>query len=216
LWNDPKKNAPITGVVKDFNAGSLKNAIPPVLMAPWKAFYGKLNIKIQPGNMHQTLARVEDLWNKTYPEGVYEYQFLDKTIAGFYKSENELSSLFKIFAGIAIFIACLGLYGLISFMAVQRIKEVGIRKTLGASVGHIVYLFSKEFTVLIILAFAISAPIGYFFMHNWLQDFVYRITIGPEIFILAIVFSLFIAWMAVGYKAIRAALSNPVKSLRSE
>ena len=216
LWDDPKKNVPITGVIKDFNEGSLKNAIAPVLMAPWKALYRKLNIKIQPGNMHQTLARVEDLWNKTYPEGVYEYQFLDRTIADFYKSENQLSSLFKIFAGIAIFIACLGLYGLVSFMALQRIKEVGIRKTLGASVGQIVYLFSKEFTLLIILAFVLSAPVGYFIMHQWLQDFIYRITIGPGIFILAIVSSLFVAWMAVGYKAIRAALSNPVKSLRSE
>jgi putative ABC transport system permease protein len=147
----------------------VRDAIPPVLMAPWKADYAKLNIKIQPQHARQTLAIVETLWNKTYPEGVYEYQFLDKTIADFYKSEDELSSVYKIFAGIAIFISCLGLYGLVSFMAVQRIKEVGIRKTLGASVGNIVYLFSKEFTVLIVIAFFISAPLGYYFMHSWLQ-----------------------------------------------
>jgi ABC-type antimicrobial peptide transport system permease subunit len=216
LFSNPKNNFQITGVVKDFNAGSLKSAIPPILMAPWKRFYAKFNIKIQPRNVHQTLAGVESLWNKTYPEGVYEYQFLDKTIAGFYKSEDELSSLYKIFAGIAIFISCLGLYGLVSFMAVQRIKEVGIRKTLGASVGHIVYLFSKEFTVLIVLAFAISAPVGYYFMHEWLQDFTYRIVIGPGIFGLAIISSVVIAWLTVGYKAVKAALTNPVKSLRSE
>jgi predicted permease len=216
LFSNPKNNFQITGVVKDFNAGSLKSAIPPILMAPWKRFYAKFNIKIQPRNVHQTLAGVESLWNKTYPEGVYEYQFLDKTIAGFYKSEDELSSLYKIFAGIAIFISCLGLYGLVSFMAVQRIKEVGIRKTLGASVGHIVYLFSKEFTVLIVIAFAISAPAGYYFMHKWLQDYTYRIVIGPGIFGLAIMSSVVIAWLTVGYKAIRAALTNPVKSLRSE
>jgi len=216
LWNDPNKKALITGVVKDFNVGSLRNAIPPVLMAPWKAFYAKLNIKIQPGNVHQTLAGIESLWNKTYPEGVYEYQFLDKTIADFYKSEDELSSLYKIFAGIAIFIACLGLYGLVSFMALQRIKEVGIRKILGASMGQIVYLFSKEFTVLIIVAFAIASPIGYYFMHKWLQDFTYRITIGPDIFVLAIVSSVAVAWIAVGYKAVRASLVNPVRNLRSE
>jgi putative ABC transport system permease protein len=216
LWDDKKKRAQITGVVKDFNESSLKNPISAVMMAPWKQTYSKFNIKIEPKNVHQTLANVERLWNKTYPEGIYEYQFLDKTIADFYKSEDQLSSLYKIFAGIAIFISCLGLYGLVSFMAAQRIKEVGIRKTLGASVGHIVYLFSKEFTVLIVIAFAISAPIGYYFMHKWLQDFTYRITIGPGIFILAIISSVLIAWLAVGYKAIKAALTNPVKSLRSE
>jgi putative ABC transport system permease protein len=216
LWNDHKLKAKITGVVKDFNVGSLRGAIPPVLMAPWKAQYAKLNIKIQPQNVRQTLAGVESLWNKTYPEGVYEYQFLDKTIADFYKNEDELSTLFKIFAGVAIFISCLGLYGLVSFMALQRTKEVGIRKTLGASVGHIIYLFSKEFTVLIVIAFVISAPIGYYFMHKWLQDFTYRIVIGPDIFIIAILASMAIAWISVGYKAIRAALANPVKSLRSE
>jgi putative ABC transport system permease protein len=153
---------------------------------------------------------------KTYPEGLYEYQFLDKTIADFYKSEDQLATLYKIFAGIAIFISCLGLYGLVSFMAVQRTKEVGIRKTLGASVQHIVYLFSKEFTILIIIAFVISAPLGYYLMHKWLQDYTYRIEIGPEIFILAIAASMAIAWTSVGYRAVKAALANPVKSLRSE
>jgi len=216
LWNDKKLNARITGVVKDFNISSLKNAIPPVLMGPWKAQYSKLNIKIQSLNVRQTLASVEGLWNKTYPEGVYEYHFLDKTIADFYKNEDELSTLFKIFAGVAIFISCLGLYGLVSFMALQRTKEVGIRKTLGASVGHIIYLFSKEFTVLIVIAFAVSGPIGYYFMHKWLEDFTYRITIGPDIFIMALLASVAIAWTSVGYKALRAALANPVKSLRSE
>lgn len=166
--------------------------------------------------MSHTLTSVETLWNKTFPEGLYEYKFLDKTVADFYKSEDELSTLYKIFAGIAIFISCLGLYGMVSFMAVQRTKEVGIRKTLGASVGHIVYLFSKEFTVLIVIAFAISAPLGYYFMHKWLQDYTYKITIGPGIFSLAIILSVVIAWLAVGYKAVKAALANPVKSLRSE
>ena len=216
LWDDKKKYAPIVGVVKDFNIGSLKNAIPPVLMSTWKDVYQKLNIKIEPKNVNQTLASVERLWNSTFPDGMYEYQFLDEKIANFYKSEDQLSQLYKIFAGIAIFISCLGLYGLVSFMAVQRTKEVGIRKTLGASVGNIVYLFSKEFTVLIIVAFAISAPLGWYIMHKWLQDFTYKISIGPGIFILAIVASVAIAWVTVGYKAIKAALANPVKSLRSE
>jgi len=216
LWDDKRLHAQITGVAKDFNVGSLKNAIPPVLMASLKANYQKLNIKIQPVNVSQTLAGIQRLWDKTYPDGVYEYQFLDKTIADFYKSEDELSTLYKIFAGIAIFISCLGLYGLVSFMAVQRTKEVGIRKTLGASVGHIVYLFSKEFTILILIAFPIAGSLGYYFMDKWLQDYVYKITIGPGIFILAILASVAIAWVSVGYRAVKAALANPVNSLRSE
>jgi ABC-type antimicrobial peptide transport system permease subunit/AraC-like DNA-binding protein len=216
LWDDKKLNARITGVVKDYNVASLRGTIPPVLMGPWKIQYYKLNIKIQPQNVKQTLTGIDNLWNKTFPEGVYEYQFLDQKIAAFYQNEDQLSTLYKIFAGIAIFISCLGLYGLVSFMALQRTKEVGIRKTLGASVGHIVYLFSKEFTILIVIAFAISAPIAYYFMHKWLQAYTYRINIGADIFIVAMLASVTIAWISVGYKAVIAALANPVKSLRSE
>ena len=147
---------------------------------------------------------------------MYEYKFLDEKIANFYKKENQLSQLYQIFAGIAIFISCLGLYGMVSFMAVQRTKEVGIRKTLGASVANIVYLFSKEFTLLIIIAFVIAAPVAWYFSHRWLQDFTYKITPGAGIFVVSIASSVIIAWITVGYKAVKAALVNPVKSLRSE
>ncbi len=210
------KKSRIVGVVKDFNVSSLKKQIPPVIMASYKDVYQVINIKIQPADMKQTLSAVERTWNSTFPDYVYEYKFLDEKIADFYKSESQLSQLYKIFAGIAIFISCLGLYGLISFMAVQRIKEVGIRKTLGASVSSIVYLFSKEFTVLILVAFAISAPLGWYLMNKWLMTFTYRYTFGPGIFILSIAVSVIIAWLTVGYKALRAALANPVNSLRSE
>ena len=217
LWDDPHKNRQIVGVLKDFNVRSLKDAIPPVLMGSWKDVYQRLNIKIAPQNMPQTLAGIEKTWNATFPDGIYEYQFLDKKIANFYQSEDQLSQLYKIFAGIAIFISCLGLYGLISFMVVQRIKEVGIRKTLGASVGNIVYLFSKEFTLLIIVAFLISAPIAWYGMNKWfLEGYIYKIKIGPDIFLIAILASVCIAWATVGYKAVRAALANPVQSLKTE
>ncbi|HEY4324910.1 MAG TPA: ABC transporter permease [Mucilaginibacter sp.] len=216
LWDDKKRTRRITGVVKDFNISSLSNAIPPVLMGSWKDVYHTINIKLKGNNLKQTLSSVEKLWNSTFPDYVYNYQFLDEKIRLFYQQQDQLSALCKIFAGIAIFISCLGLYGLVSFMAVQRTKEVGIRKTLGASVGHIVYLFSKEFTILILIAFAVSAPVGWYFTDKWLQTFVYRIKLGPEIFILAIAVSVIIAWLSVGYRAIRAALANPVNSLRSE
>ena len=150
------------------------------------------------------------------PNYVYEYRFLDDKIESFYKQENQLSNLYKIFAVIAIFLSCLGLYGLASFMAVQRIKEVGIRKVLGASVGGVVYLFSKEFIILITIAFIIASPLAWYFMNQWLQDYVYRINISWWIFIVGGISAIVIALITVSFKAIKAALANPVKSLRSE
>jgi len=208
--------APVVGVVKDFNGGSLAGAIKPVVMGSWNAVYSNMAVKIQPQQARQTLSAIEKTWTALYPDYVYEYQFLDDKIAGFYKQEDQLSQLYKIFAGIAIFISCLGLYGLISFMAVQRTKEVGIRKVLGATVGNIVYMFSKEFTILITIAFLIAAPLAYYFMHDWLTNFTFRVNIGAGIFVLTIAASVIIAWGTVGYRAIKAALANPVKSLRSE
>jgi putative ABC transport system permease protein len=144
------------------------------------------------------------------------YQFLDDKIASFYKQENQLAQLYKIFAAVAISLSCLGLYGLASFMAVQRVKEVGIRKVLGASSGSIVYLFSKEFIILIAIAFAIATPIAWYYMHQWLQDYVYRINISWWLFALGGLASIVIALATISFQAIKAAVANPVKSLRSE
>ncbi|MGZ5133752.1 MAG: ABC transporter permease, partial [Flavitalea sp.] len=208
--------APIVGVIKDFHVYSLRDPVSPVVLGSWKDLYRTLNIKIKPDNVKSTLASIQNLWTQTYPDYVYEHEFLDEKINNFYRQENQLSHLYKIFAAIAIFISCLGLYGLISFMSVQRTKEVGIRKVLGASVGKILFLFSKEFMLLIVIAFAVSAPISYFIMHQWLQDYTFRIKLGIEFFALAILISVAIAWITVGYRAVRAALANPVKSLRTE
>jgi predicted permease len=215
FW-DGEIKAPIVGVIKDFHVNSLRDPLSPVVLGSFKALYQNINIRIKPENVKETLAFIQQLWNQTYPNYVYEHEFLDEKINNFYRQENQLSQLYKIFAGIAIFISCLGLYGLISFMAVQRTKEVGIRKVLGASVGKIIFLFSKEFMLLIAIAFGLAAPIGYFLMHEWLQDYTFRIKLGPEFFVLAIAISIVIAWITVGYRAIRAALANPVKSLRNE
>ena len=215
FWDGPFK-APIVGVVRDFNSFSLKQPMAPVVLSTWKDVYQTINIKMKAGAEKSTLAFVEKLWSQVYPDYVYQYQFLDETIANFYKQENQLSMLYKIFAGIAIFISCLGLYGLVSFMAVQRTKEMGIRKVLGATARNIVYLLSKEFTLLIIIAFAISAPDAYYIMHKWLQNYTYRIQLGVSIFLLAIIGSIIIAWITVGHRAIKAAVANPVKSLRTE
>ena len=208
--------APIVGVVRDFNGNSLEKGKKPILLGSYQQVYRLLNIKIQSQQVKQTLAVIEKLWNDTYPDFTYEYQFLDDKIAGLYRQESRLSQLYQVFAGIAIFISCLGLYGFVSFMAVQRTKEVGIRKVLGASVINIIYLLSKEFTVLIGIAFLIATPLAYYFMHQWLQKFAYRIDIGVGIFLLTILISEIIAWLTVGYLAIKAAAANPVKSLRTE
>jgi putative ABC transport system permease protein len=210
------KAGTITGVVKDFNDVSLQNPISPVLMSTWKELYQTVNLMIAGSDISQTLTNIEKLMKKTFPNDVYEYRFLDENIAAYYKQEEQLSQLYKIFAGIAIFISCLGLYSLVSFMTIQRTKEVGIRKTLGASVGNIVYLFSKEFTWLILLAFFISAPIAWYVMHQWLQNYAYHVKPGPGVFLVAISISIFIAALSVGYKAVSAALANPVKSLKTE
>ena len=188
----------------------------PVVLSTWKAVYQTLSIKIAPGKNKEVLSYMEKLWNSTYPDYVYEYSFLDENIANFYKQESQLSQLYKIFALIAIFISCLGVYGLVSFMAVQRTKEMGIRKVLGATAGHIVYLLSKEFSLLIIIAFAIAAPVAYYVMHGWLQNYTYRIQLSIWIFLLAIGGSMLIAWLTVAHRAIKAAKANPVKSLKTE
>ena len=215
FW-DGVKVAPIVGVIRDFNSYSLREPMAPVVLSTWKDVYQTINIKIKEGSEGAVLPYVEKLWNESFPDYVYEYSFLDDTITEFYRQENQLSILYKIFAGIAIFISCLGLYGLVSFMAVQRTKEVGIRKVLGATARNIVYLLSKEFSLLIIIAFVIAGPIAYYIMHKWLQNYTYRISMGASIFLLAIIGSMVIAWITVGHRAIKAAIANPVKSLRTE
>jgi ABC-type antimicrobial peptide transport system permease subunit len=206
----------IVGVIKDFKTNSLRENIKPLLIAENKQFYGLTAVKMNSSNIHQTQENIQSAWNQYFPEYAFTGSFLDENIAKFYEQEKQLELLYKIFAGLAIFISCLGLYGLVSFMAVRRTKEIGIRKVLGASVGNIILLFSKEFTILIAVAFVIAAPVAYFIMHAWLNNFVFRINMGVDVFLLAIFISVIIAWISVGYKAIKAALANPVKSLGVE
>jgi len=215
FW-DGKKVGPIVGVVRDFNSYSLRDPMAAVALSTWKDVYRTINIKIKPGEEKSVLAMVEKEWNAAFPDFIYQYNFLDETIKDFYKHENQLSQLYKIFAAIAIFISCLGLYGLVSFMVVQRTKEVGIRKVLGADVTNIIYLLSKEFTILILVAFAIGGVAAYYIMQEWLQNYTYRIQVSVSIFLVALISSIAIAWLTVGRHAIKAALANPVKSLRTE
>jgi putative ABC transport system permease protein len=215
LWND-QMNGPIVGVLKDFNDRSLRDNLAPLIVTTDVAMYNQAGIKLTAANIPTTMESIKKIFDKTFPDFVYEYKFLDEKIGSFYKQENQLAQLYKIFAAIAIFLSCLGLYGLASFMAVQRIKEVGIRKVLGASAGNIVYLFSKEFIILIAIAFAIATPLAWYYMHRWLQDYVYRIRISWWLFAAGGLAAIIIALATISYQAVKAAMANPVKSLRSE
>ncbi|MDO3625868.1 ABC transporter permease [Mucilaginibacter sp. BT774] len=215
IWNG-LITCPVVGVMKDFNDRSFRNEVAPLLITTDAAMYNQLSIKLGTTSMSSTLQSIKKIFDHTYPDFVYQYKFLDEKIAGFYKQESQLSVLYKIFAAIAIFLSCLGLYGLASFMAVQRVKEVGIRKVLGANAGNIVYLFSKEFIILIAIAFAIATPIAWYYMHQWLQDYVYRINVSWWLFALGGLASIIIALATISFQAIKAALANPVKSLRNE
>lgn len=214
MGRDPWRT--IVGVTKDFKTNSLKEDIKPTLIGQRREYYSVTALKLKTSNIAQTQSQVEAEWNKVFPEYAYTTTYMDEQLTEFYKQDEQLALLYKIFAGIAIFISCLGLYGLVSFMAVQKTKEIGVRKVLGASVKNIIFLFSKEFTTLIIIASLIAIPVAYYFMDKWLQNFVFRISITPWVFVLSISVSIMVAWLAVGYKSIRAALANPVKNLRTE
>jgi putative ABC transport system permease protein len=210
------QTVPIVGVVKDFHVNSLRDPIGPLVMTTQKRWYGNVNVKIDLRQANNITAKMSSIWNDFFPELTFEYSFLDQSIAAFYRQENQLSTLYKLFSSIAIFISCLGLYGLVAFMAVQRRKEIGIRKVLGASVQSIVVIMSREFTMLVGIAFLIAAPIAWYFMREWLEQYAYRITLTAYFFVITIAASIAIAWLTVGYTAIRAALANPVQSLRTE
>ncbi len=215
-WDKDGNRIKIVGVIRDFNGNSLREKIKPMVVAPFAGFYSQLAVRLEPDKIKPTMARLQNLYTQTYPDQFFVAPFFDDQVVDFYNAEAIESKLFKTFAILAIFISCLGLYGLVSFMVVQKTKEVGIRKVLGASVTGILYLFSREFVLLIGLAFLIAAPIGYFLMQGWLSGYYYHMNIGWEVFAVAVAASLLIALITVGAKAIKAALANPVKSLRTE
>jgi putative ABC transport system permease protein len=210
------KTGSIVGVVKDFHVNSLRDPIEETVMMARKRSYDMANIKINPSKMQQAIGTIEAVWNKTYPDFVLEYSFIDQRVANFYKQENQISQLYKLFAGIAILISCLGLYGMVSYMTLRRYKEIAIRKVLGAPAGNIVYLLTREFTVLLLIAFVVAAPIGSYFMHQWLQQYSFRVDLNYYFFIEAFFISIGVAWLTVGYSTLKAALAKPAASLKVE
>jgi putative ABC transport system permease protein len=214
---DQNKPATIIGVIKDYHFTSLKEKISPELFSMDSSWnYGQVWIKIDPKNTPQTLALLESTYKKLVPLFPYSYQFMDDINAKNYETEAKWKQIITIASGLFILISCMGLLGLVIISIEQRTKEIGIRKVLGAAVSKIVILISKEFIILISIAFVIAAPIGYYFVNKWLQDFAYRIPIGWWMFALAGALVIAIALLTMSFKAIRAAIANPVKSLRTE
>jgi putative ABC transport system permease protein len=206
----------VMGVVQDFQAESKHKKRRSCVLMYYPDAFVTACIKLQPAAMPQTIARIDKDWSGMFPDQMFQYEFLDEHIANWYRQEEKQYTAFKLFAGIAILICCLGLYGLVAFAAAQRTKEVGIRKVLGASLGNIVFLFSKEFAVLIVVAFLIAAPLAWYLMNNWLHNFAYQVHINAGIFIIAILVSVVIAGSTIAWQAVKAGIVNPVKSLRSE
>jgi predicted permease len=214
--NGGSMRGPIVGVLKDFHDKSFHEAISPILITTYSNDYSMFAVKLNLTNAKTVLPAIENLWAEQYPDQIFEYEFLDDTIARFYETEETMLKGIQAFSFIAIFIGCLGLYGLVSFMVTQKTKEIGIRKILGGSVADVLWIFGQEFTRLIIIAFLIAGPIGWWIMQNWLQGFKFQIQISPMTFALAIGCSFVIASFTVSYQVIKTALSNPVNSLRSE
>ncbi|HOY07018.1 MAG TPA: ABC transporter permease [Saprospiraceae bacterium] len=206
----------ITGVVADFHNWELSQDISAISISTESKAYSTCAIELQPGNPEPVLAQIKKVWENNFPEYYYESTFMDDQMAEFLESESIIMHLVRIFAGIAIFIGCLGLYGLASFMVMRKTKEIGIRKTLGATVPGILWLFGREYIRLIVIAFVIATPLAWWAMNAWLQNYVYRTPFGPGIFALALAATFVVALLTVGFQSLQAAVANPVKSLKSE
>ncbi len=207
---------PIVGVVEDFHMKPLHEAIQPVVMTKYQRFYFEAGIKINDANTSETLQFIEATWKETFPGYIFSYKFLDDALEKNYASEQKIYTLFRIFSGISICIGCLGLFGLISFMVIQKTKEIGVRKVLGASVSSILVLFSNDFLKLLLIAFILAAPLSWYVMNEWLSGFAYRIDLSPKYLIWGGIINVIIALITIGYQAMKAAIVNPVESLRDE
>ncbi len=225
-WNNPanaigkrfgkgKDEKRVIGVLKDFNFESLHKPVEALLIG-YTQDGNRLSLKVDKAHIDEAVAHLKKTWKTAAPEIPLNYQFVDESIEKQYQNEQKMQGTFYVFAGLSLFIACLGLFGLSTFVVKRKVKEIGVRKVLGASVGGIVQLLSKDFMKLVLVALVIASPIAWFFMNNWLNDFAYRIHIEWWIFLIAGAVALLIALITVSFQSIRAALANPVKSLRTE
>jgi putative ABC transport system permease protein len=216
LPNAVLKSGKVIGVVQDFNITPLKTAVQPLVMHILPIRFQYVYVRFDQSKTGEVISTIEKTFNQFYANQSFEYSFLDDTLAQMYKSERKLGTIFSYFSFLAIFIACLGILGLSLYSIQQRVKEIGIRKVIGASVTGITTLLVKEFIQPVTLATLIAVPIVWYGMNRWLEDFAYRITISWWVFIIAGVLAFFIALLTISIQAIKAAMANPVKSLRTE
>jgi putative ABC transport system permease protein len=214
--SDEGQFSTVVGVVKDFNFQTLRSEVDPAIFTIARHQVRFLVLRLRPGQVSKTLQALQQKWQEFDARHPFEYSFVDENLSSMYQTELRLGKIFGIFSGLAIFIACLGLFGLASFTTEQRTKEIGIRKVLGASVAGIVAMLSKDFLKLVLIANAIAWPLGWYGMRLWLQDYAFRVDMGWWVFALAGAATLFIALLTVSFQAVRAAVANPVRSLRRE
>jgi putative ABC transport system permease protein len=208
----------IVGVVRDYNYQTLHDEIYPMTMFNGSEAFvpATLAVRLRPGGVQQAIDDIRALWRARVPGQDLSYAFLDDNLDALYRSEQASGRIFNAFSVLAILLACVGLFGLAAFVTQQRTKEIGIRKVLGASVGGIFLHLSKEFTRLVGLAFVLAVPLAYLAMDRWLEGFAYRVDVGMVTFAVAGLLTLAMAWLTISYQSVKAALVNPVNSLRSE
>jgi hypothetical protein len=206
----------VIGIIKDYHFRSLHSKIGPLLLNLAEKGQNYMSVKVVAGNLRSILDGIESIWSQFERDYPFQYTFLDEEFGRMYRTEIRFRNIFGYFAGLAIVISCLGLFGLASFMAEKRTKEIGVRKVLGASVGGIAILLAKEFTKWVVVANAVAWPLAYWTMKEWLTGFAYRTEMGIGIFLMSGGLALAVAWITVGYKSVRAALADPVDCLRYE
>ncbi|RRB11912.1 FtsX-like permease family protein [Larkinella knui] len=206
----------VVGVVSDFQVGKLHGRIPPTALLNRPADFAMAALKLTPATLTTTVQAVEDVWNQQFPQSVFRAAFVDDLVNEFYLTERILLGLIQVFSLVAILMGCLGVYGLVAFMAESKTKEIGVRKVLGATSAQLLWLFGREFGKLVLLGFLVAAPLGWWLMNTWLQGYEYRIELSWWIFALAALLTAGITLLTVSYESVKAALTNPVKSLRSE
>ncbi|HXL58166.1 MAG TPA: FtsX-like permease family protein, partial [Chitinophagaceae bacterium] len=205
----------VIGVMKNFNFSSLRDVVTPLALKLGKD-NGNISVRINSSHIPNVLAQIKNKWKAIAPLQPFDYSFMDEDFNKLYTTEQRTGQIFITFAVLAILIACLGLFGLVTYAAEQRTKEIGIRKVLGANVANIVTMISKDFLKLVLIASVIAFPVAWWAMNKWLQDFAYRVNISWWVFALAACIAMLIALITIGFQSIKAAVANPVRSLRTE
>ncbi|MGC4021062.1 MAG: FtsX-like permease family protein [Cyclobacteriaceae bacterium] len=210
------KKGKVIGVVKDFNFMSLTNPISALVLSIDENQFNTLAIKFENADPIQMIKSIESDWNQIFPEKAFEYSFLDQQLNQQYANYQNFGSIIKVFSGIAILISCLGVYGLVLFTVQRKVKEIGVRKVLGASVNSVLMLIYRDFVVLILIGFVIAVPVSYYLLQQWLTNFIYHTSIDGLIYVISLLSVLVVVSLTISYQVLRAASANPVESLRTE